>query len=735
MLKSLEINGFKSFAKQTKFEFSPEITAIVGPNGSGKSNIVEAIKWALGEQSFKDLRTKKSADLIYHGPLGFGNRLNRARVALVIENGEKNKDSFDEFIFSHEVWRDGESQYAVNGSQSRLKDVVEILTKLGLSQSQHFIINQGETAKILYVSPLERREIVEDALGLGVYRLKLNETERKLAETKRNVEKAGILRLELKPHLGFLEKQAKKFEKTNEIRETLKNIGKEFSAKEKNHLENRIKTLAEKEKPIQEELAKLEGAHRDFLQRIASANAKNAGEAEKIENELKKIYEKRAAIERDIGRLEGLLISSQKSASSQEEETVRKSEILNIILNIEKNIGTILELKTIEEIHKLANEILSIVRAFDLRIKKKQPDSQTLKDFAEKKDELEKSLGNIKNEEEKQRALLMKIKSVEEKDSEKLRNIEKDFLAAEEKRETLKNGINAVKFEKEKINFERAEYEREIESLNAFIKVAFDVENETVGFSYQNEEERLALKKELNRLKIRLEEAGGIDEGVLNEYREIKNRDDFLEKELNDLGEAETKLEKIIKELKQRISEEFESGLNSINSEFGQFFEIIFGGGKAKLFIENPPKQIMDGEPAEDAAAEQDAEPAKPGLSLDIALPRKRIKSLEMLSGGEKALVSLALLLAISSVNPPPFIVIDEADAALDETNSLRFAKLLKEISRKIQFIVITHNRQTMAASQSLYGVTMAKDGISRILSIKLEESKNFDNIENNVGN
>jgi chromosome segregation protein len=156
----------------------------------------------------------------------------------------------------------------------------------------------------------------------------------------------------------------------------------------------------------------------------------------------------------------------------------------------------------------------------------------------------------------------------------------------------------------------------------------------------------------------------------------------------------------------------------------------MFGGGKGKLLLEKPEpkKQILPDEGLADEAnpmpkelENDEDEELTAGIEIDLTLPRKKIHGLEMLSGGEKSLVSIAVLFALISVSPPPFLVLDEVDAALDEKNTRRFAELIKNFSKNTQFMIVTHNRATMESSEVLYGVTMEEDGVSKVLSIKLD--------------
>ena len=183
-----------------------------------------------------------------------------------------------------------------------------------------------------------------------------------------------------------------------------------------------------------------------------------------------------------------------------------------------------------------------------------------------------------------------------------------------------------------------------------------------------------------------------------------------------------------MQELSEKIKKEFEGSLEKINREFEKFFTVMFGGGSAKLKILKPNLDKPQDEGEEGAAitlseVEQDIlVEENNGIEIDVKLPRKKITSLDVLSGGERSLVGIAAVFAMISVSPPPFLVLDEVDAPLDERNAKRFAEMLKEFSKHTQFIVITHNRATMESADVLYGVTLDEDGTSKIVSMKFEE-------------
>ncbi|MBI2426349.1 MAG: AAA family ATPase [Candidatus Kerfeldbacteria bacterium] len=249
------------------------------------------------------------------------------------------------------------------------------------------------------------------------------------------------------------------------------------------------------------------------------------------------------------------------------------------------------------------------------------------------------------------------------------------------------------------------------------------------------------LMSRIQKLKHDLELIGGIDPETIAEYEETSQRHEFLSTQTTDLESACDSLEKIIEELDATIRDQFRSTFQKINENFHTHFRMLFEGGHAKLSLiqEVPADETEEQTLASLAHPDENLDETQPeeprpklatsrkkkvitGIEIEAQPPGKRLKTPTALSGGEKALTAIALVSAILGANPTPFVVLDEVEAALDEANSLRFAGILEKLARHTQFIVITHNRVTMNASDILYGVTMGLDGVSKVLSVKLEE-------------
>jgi chromosome segregation protein len=258
--------------------------------------------------------------------------------------------------------------------------------------------------------------------------------------------------------------------------------------------------------------------------------------------------------------------------------------------------------------------------------------------------------------------------------------------------------------------------------------LAFGEKEYSITEGRETQEER---RRKMEKIKIRLEDSGGIGGGeTVKEYEEALERDQFLERELTDLSHTAESLSVLIGELDAKIASEFTVGVDKINRQFGEYFAMMFGGGEAKLSVIRETKQKKKlhldeflPTPVLGEEGEVDEEESEAGIDIEVSLPRKKAKGLMMLSGGERALTSIALLFAISQVNPPPFIILDETDAALDEANSRKYGDMIETLSKFSQLIVITHNRETMSRAGALYGVTMGQGGVSKLLTVSFEDA------------
>ena len=739
MLKSLEISGFKSFAKKTELGFKSQITAIVGPNGSGKSNVAEAFRFCLGEQSMKSMRGKRGEDLIWNGSAEMA-RANRAQVKIILDNTKDffQNVGFEEIIIERVVNRDGGNEYYLNGSLVRLKDIIELLSQAHIGASGHHIISQGEADRILSANIKERKEMIEDALGLKIYQYKREESERKLLKTEDNIKQVESLRREIAPHIKFLKKQVEKVERAEELRLKLTKFYREYLKREQIYLETEKQKIETEKRPVMEKLKMLE-KEMEEAKEILDKSSKKDGKSKElldVENEIKEKRENKDRLFREIGKIEGEINANARNMRKIEAE-MRSEE------------SKMVPLKEVEELEKeisLYSEITQIIQKIRDFIGKHKAnfENKNLKELEESSIDLEKN--KIKTEEkiieinQELRKLDSKygeIKNSIEKEKDTERDAEKNIFKVSGEMSEARGKLDLINEKIYRLGMEENDWKREIQEGGVLLGTAilgFEAEvliqenhsaeiDTEVSESRETQEQR---RRELEKMKIRLEELGGAGGAeMMKEYRETAERDEFLQKELEDLKNSAKSLEILIKDLVEKLDVEFKQGIEKINQKFQDFFVLMFGGGTAELKIENYKLKIRNREENGNDLfnINEEKETSESGIDIDVSLPRKRTKGLDMLSGGERALTSIALLFAVSQVNPPPFIVLDETDAALDEANSKKYGDMIESLSKVSQLILITHNRETMSRAGVIYGVTMGRDGVSRLLSIAFDEA------------
>jgi chromosome segregation ATPase len=733
-LKALEVTGFKSFGKKAYLEFTAPISAIVGPNGSGKSNIAEAFRFVLGEQSIKSLRGKRGEDLIFNGGKNTP-RQNRASVKVIFDNTKRilNID-FDEVTIERAVNRDGTNEYKINGSDVRLKDIVELLFSAHIGSSGHHIISQGEADRMLNSSLKERKAILEEALGLKVYQYKKEEGEKKLQKTEINMKETESLLREIAPHLRFLKKQYEKIEKAEGIKEELVGIYKVYFKTESEYTK-------QKYKDIDAAMVRTEASFADLKTRRDDLSKKGLGNSEDqskndiqkildpLEDSLRKIISEKDNQTREIGKIEGEISYIGRSIRKFEDNEQAVREIKISIRDIEDLRNEIGGIESIEEIRRK-------IDAFILKYRNVENISEELTNLREElnklevqKAELTEILEKILNDErqakehideERRKFEASRIESLEAE--RELMKVESEIHDKEEEIKRMRSERNLLEEEK---NILRSDLE-EAGMLLGRAVLDFELITATDVANRSAQHER---KRNIERLKIRLEEAGVANTlEVMKEYKDTEERDRFLRRELEDLTASKNSLIEMIKELGEKIDVEFKQGVKKINTQFNELFRLMFGGGEARLDVVKEKvrrKKLGDEdlEAAGDDAISENEEQGEEGIDIYVELPHKKIRGLVMLSGGERALTSIALLFAMSQVNPPPFIILDETDAALDEANSKKYGDMIEKLSAHSELILITHNRETMSRAGVIYGVTMGGDGTSKLLSIQFEEA------------
>jgi len=744
-LKSLELNGFKSFAKKSEFVFDVPIIAIVGPNGSGKSNVVEALQFVLGEQSVKSMRGKTGSDLIFKGSREIP-RMSRASVSIIFENKDRvfqihNSDNtkisvdFDEVVITREVFTDGANKYSINGTDVRMKDVHELIASVNIGSSGHHIISQGEADRYLNANAKERRSLIEEALGLKVYQYRLKTSMRKLEKSQNNLRESEIMRRELAPHLRFLKRQVDKIEKTKQLRIDLTAKYLEYFSKE-DALINRLRQSIESEsteletklKHAQTFVSEWESSHASGEEYDMSALDENINLQNKLRSE-------ESIIARDIGRVEGVIEMLQHQQEKKPDDTTdRKLSFFKVRDFIKSIIAQIESKISHDELRESLNSFIERYEAAPEAVPDNQKEitalQKELDDLQTKKSSIEQEQINAHKEQqdiEQARRDFNEIRQKKQQDYYEKLTLKKELEGKQQLLQTRKDSLE-LRIQSRTEEFTEAIILVGEDSLRDLGSTLDDVA------STQSEQE--IERRNIERMKIRLEDMGGGSGGeVVKEYQETAERDSFLEQEMLDIQSSIDSLQDLISELKQTLNAEFESGVTKINVEFDRFFKLMFGGGKAKLepiAIKKRKKKLddeltlPDGETVDISEEPEEKENADFGIDIKVELPRKKVSDLDMLSGGERSLTSIALLFALSQVNPPPFLVLDETDAALDEVNSQRYGDMVEQLSKFSQLIVVTHNRETMGRAQTLFGVTLGRDDASTLLSLRLEDASKY---------
>ncbi len=763
-LKRLELSGFKSFARKTTLLFNAPVTAVVGPNGSGKSNVAEAFRWALGEQSLTSIRGKRGEDFIFNGS-NEAARLNHASVTIVFDNspdasacsdrsvGGRGADpahgghrpfplEYEEVIVARHVYRDGTNEYFLNQSKVRLKDILELIASVGLGQSNHYIISQGEADRMLSANRIERLKMIEDALGLAIFEYKRKEATKKLEKTEENLRQVESLRREITPHLKYLKKQVEQIEKAEAMKAELRCLYRDYFRDEALYLKTTRNDLHKEKTRHQHELGRIEREKAEleaFMVPDLGSKQQILDQRREAERSLTQVRHTKDEVSRTLGRLEGMI---------EAEKALQKT-----VARPGHNEGRcpVCGQKVAPEQAEADAEQLERIQSLK---------EQRIFELQNQRDAAHNLLHDAGEQEEVLMRRMHESHASMEDMQEKTRTADQRLFAVQSRKQEVVSTLALVKIQEEKLEIEEADFKRESGEAavllgrqvleyrseyaygNGVIPAPDQVEGKSpaedlpagrqVQVVFASRQEQDVKRRQIERLKIRIEEVGGGHSDVLKEFQELSERDQFLAREVTDLMQGAESLRKLMDDLTVQLKVQFKEGLQKINAQFGAYFQVLFDGGSASLELAAlkpaTPRLDLGGDLGGDesvlarSGAEDDDKP-KEGIEINVSLPRKKIRGLQMLSGGERTLTSLALLFAISQVNPPPFLVLDETDAALDESNSKKYGEMLQQLALKSQLIIITHNRETMAHAGVLYGITMGKDAVSRVLSIKFEDA------------
>lgn len=502
--------------------------------------------------------------------------------------------------------------------------------------------------------------------------------------------------------------------------------------------------LAKTEILVAQKMSMSQNDIKDSLKNVFELQQSFIDKIYKIDN-LDQVKQLRSDAENIFDRLKSFYSRLNLTTDKQKQEQIEdiKAQIKDLLLNKDNLVNEISDLKTAievadahkknfskdleeldEEFTKLESELeKSRIKPSDknkmLQIldKEKAQISEKIKFFDKQILDVKQQIDEFNESQEKKKEQIFKLQQQQQQVQSELNNIS--------------NQVNELNVEKARLETKKENIENEIiEELNDLTlvrkKQVIDEFDEQQAYD------------QIRKLKNNLEIIGGIDPEVVEEYKEVSERHEFLNTQVIDLEKAIKDLDKIIEELDKMIKTQFKSSFGKINKLFNQYFSKLFLGGKAKLDLiqkelEEDKKSVLvtdqgtSLEIAEAEEPEQKKQPTKTGVDIIASPPHKKVKNIAALSGGERTMTAIALICAIISNNPSPFVLLDEVDAALDEANSLRFSGILNDLSRKTQFVVITHNRVIMETADVIYGVSMSDEGVSKMLSINFDQVKKFD--------
>ena len=724
-LKSLKLAGFKSFVDPIQIEFPGIMCGIVGPNGCGKSNIIDAIKWVKGELSAKSLRSESLQDVIFNGS---DNRkpVSHCSVELVFDNSENFLGGeylkFEEVSVKREMGRDGQSTYFINNAVARRRDVQDLFLGTGLGSNSYAIIEQGIISSLVGAKPEELRSYVEEAAGITKYKERKRETESRIRRTAENIARLKDLEDEVKRSIRRLNAEANLTTKYKKLREQEQQFQKFLISAELKELEERKKASEKENKSIDTDIEGIDAKRISVISKRDVAKTKLMEGLKILEDEQRKFFETGAKIslveEKDKSiknKIDDLNLEKDKIIKnlsnlkdSEKSESDNKTDVPkdyegDLKLKVQNEVSN-LNIKN-EEVKKEVGQSLGNFweDGYKFGLGQASESTETLsvlkKQFEERLVSIESEIIKITNENESEKSgladlvqarkdLELKVidhRAQQDKSNEELRNLEGEISKLETQKDTIIQDRNEKELNKRSIEIEVNE---KVDRLKTFSEVK-DIEGEVIDIT-----------QSLEKLQNKIMNLGPINFAAPETLEAEKKRKETLSEQINELETSLSKLDEAIKKIDKESNKTFHECLNSVNKFLEEMFPKLFGGGFSKL-------NLLD-----------DSEDS--GLVLMARLPGKKNTKLSQLSGGEKALTALALVFSLFSINPAPFCLLDEVDAPLDDDNTLRFINL---VSAKVQFIFVTHNKISMEKSSHLLGVTMRDLGVSKVVSVDVEQA------------
>ena len=696
-ISKLEIFGFKSFAKKETILFNSGITGIVGPNGCGKTNIVDAIRWVLGEQKTKRLRSSKMEEVIFNGasnvkPLGL------CEVFLTIENNKGLLPvEYSEVEIGRRLYRSGESEYFINRNNCRLKDISNLFVDTGLTSDAYSVIELNMIEQILSDKDDSRRNMFEEAAGVNKYKSKRRSALKKFDLNSRDLERIDDIIVEIQIQVKALDLQLKRFKRHEKLTNELQELELDLASARVADLANIIAPLEEmlkkKNKLLQKNTSKKEvesvefdNARDSYLNEKESLSKMKAKVDSLTEKLLSEIQEKNQESSRGVGLLEDEL---QKKISQLNQFD---KDYIKIVSNqdVTKNLSD-------ESKEKFKNKNYTVIETD----KKYEKLKASIQDY---KDKIDKYRKEQEFDFSKMDESIKKIKDKINANNLELENKENDINKAFIKMESIRAKLDSDKFSKDDLFYEIKEAEMKIAESkikkNQIEQSVIEKFGSDVKLKHLKEYNISDMVFRIEKIKRSIDSIGPINWAVKDEHEEKSARLNNLLDQKSDLIDAENNLKEAIKKIDSVAQEQFLKTYNEVKENFETMFTVFFNGGKGSI-------ELSDGN-----------DPLNSDINIFAQPPGKRNNSLKMLSAGEKSLTAIALLFSIYQYKPSPFCILDEIDAPLDDINIKKFTEVIKDYSKTTQFIMVTHNKLTMESADCIYGVTAEKQGISKLMSI-----------------
>ncbi len=510
---------------------------------------------------------------------------------------------------------------------------------------------------------------------------------------------------------------------------TVSILGRE---KEIKSLEKELENIKQKIQKVEEEKEEYEGSISEILssfdnkqKEAQSLEIVYATEKQKIDNfdlEITKLEAKLAKLREDV----------ENTKKEKEENTKRQEEFnLQVAKMDEENaeLGKVIEEFTIlnKDNQKYIDDLNFDITNLKISVSSFDESEVSINEMMARIDvDIQNNITNIDNKKQSREKIIQDNQELEikiEETKQKIIELEKEILGSTEKIQKLKDErqvkndklvaieteitdqtgkLDELKEQISKLDLKKSKIELDLDQVVNKMWEDYELTPNTVT-DIEKAENPQSVQRKVNSLRKEIKDLGSINIDSIKEYKETKDRYDFMCEQRLDLEDSSTKLRKVISEMTETMKEQFAEQFKVINKNFGEVFSELFGGGKAELILTDESNIL------------------ECGIEIAVQPPGKKLQNMMLLSGGERAFTAIALLFAILKINPAPFCVLDEIEAALDDVNVYRFAEYLKKFADKSQFLVITHRKGTMEAADTVYGITMEEKGISKLLSMKLK--------------